>query len=100
MTGLNKIQLIDTLKREKIFLQNNFKVKEIGIFGSFVRDEQIDSSDIDILVDFSEPIGWDVVDLKFFLEKIFDHKVDLVLKEGISRNQRLWQSVKDELLYV
>lgn len=100
MTNLNQTQLINTLTKEKLFLQENFKVKEIGIFGSFARNEQIETSDIDILVDFFEPIGWDVVDLKNFLEKIFNHKVDLVLKDGISRNQRLWQSVKDELLYV
>lgn len=100
MTNLNQTQLINTLTKEKLFLQENFKVKEIGIFGSYARNEQIETSDIDILVDFFEPIGWDVVDLKNFLEKIFNHKVDLVLKDGISRNQRLWQSVKDELLYV
>jgi hypothetical protein len=45
-----------------------FKVSEIAIVGSYARNEQKPDSDIDILVDFSEPIGWEVVDLKEYLE--------------------------------
>lgn len=96
----NQIKLIDTLKLQKEFLKRNFNVKEIWLFGSYARNEQTELSDIDLLVDFYEPIGWYVVDLKDYLEVTLNHKVDLVLKEGISRNERLWASVQEDLLYV
>ena len=52
------------LRDHKEELKRKFGVKEIGIFGSYVRNEQTEVSDIDILVDFEKPIGWEIVDLK------------------------------------
>jgi predicted nucleotidyltransferase len=66
------------LKKHKSFLKKNFKVEEIGIFGSYVRNEQSKDSDVDILVKFSDVVGWEFIDLKEYLEKILDLKVDLV----------------------
>ena len=66
------------LKKYKPELKQKFNVEKIGIFGSYVRGEEKKNSDIDILVSFSSPIGWEFVDLKEFLEKILDKKVDLV----------------------
>lgn len=75
------MDLTDTeeiLKRYKPILQEKYKVREVGVFGSYVRGEQSPISDIDILVQFSEPIGWEFLDLKEFLESILGTKVDLV----------------------
>jgi predicted nucleotidyltransferase len=62
-----------------------YGVKEIGLFGSYVRDEQQTKSDIDILVEFEK--GKKTFDnymsLKFFLEDLFNCKVDLVIAETI-----------------
>lgn len=62
-----------------------FGVKRIGLFGSFAREEQANSSDIDILVEFhQEQKTFDnYMDLKFFLEDLTKHKVDLVIAEAI-----------------
>ncbi|MHB1252780.1 MAG: nucleotidyltransferase family protein [Candidatus Humimicrobiaceae bacterium] len=68
-------------------LVNKYKVKEIGIFGSFVRGQQSKKSDIDILVEFSEPIGFfEFLDLEEYLEKILKNKVDLVSKKALKPN--------------
>jgi predicted nucleotidyltransferase len=60
-------------------------VKKIGLFGSYVRSEQQKKSDIDILVEFEKGRKTfdNYMDLKFFLEDLFDCKVDLVIKEAI-----------------
>jgi predicted nucleotidyltransferase len=55
----------------------------MGIFGSFARNEQSDTSDIDILVEFDKPIGLKFVDLANELEMILNNKVDLVSKNGV-----------------
>ncbi len=78
------------LKRYKPFLKEKFKVKRIGIFGSYIRGEESEKSDVDILVEFSAQIGWEFIDLKDFLEDILDKEVDLVtvraLKPQIKEN--------------
>ncbi len=72
------------LSRYKSIFAKKFKVKEIAIFGSYVRDENKKNSDIDILVEFSEPIGFfDFIDLEEYLKKLLGVKVDLVSKKAL-----------------
>jgi len=71
-------EIKETLKRYKPFLWEKFKVKEIGFFGSYARGEKSEKSDVDILVEFYAPIGWEFIDLKEFLEEILGREVDLV----------------------
>jgi len=62
-----------------------YGIKRIGLFGSYLRNEQKPTSDIDILVEFENgKITFDnYMDLKFFLEDLFKCKVDLVMQEAI-----------------
>ena len=82
---MDNLEAIRTRLREhKPLLAEKFKVKEIGIFGSLVRGEQSDASDIDILVEFSEPVGFfTFIDLEDFLSEILAAKVDLVSKKAL-----------------
>ncbi|MBC7114619.1 MAG: nucleotidyltransferase family protein [Archaeoglobi archaeon] len=98
MKSLEEIKEI--LKNRKEELRRLFGVKEIGIFGSYVRGEQTEISDVDILVEFEREIGWEIVDLKEYLEKLLGVKVDLVSKRGIVRRPLLWEHVKKEVIYV
>jgi len=68
----------EILSKHRSDLADKYKVKEIGIFGSHARGDQRKTSDLDVLVEFSEPIGWEFVDLKEFLGSILNMKVDLV----------------------
>jgi len=63
----------------------SFGVKKIGLFGSFARGEQTSTSDIDILVEFDQDFKTfdNYMDLKFYLEDLFNYKVDLVIAEAI-----------------
>ncbi len=98
MKTLEEIKKI--LREHKEELKRKFGVKEIGIFSSYVRNEQTEVSDIDILVDFEKPIGWEIVDLKEYLEKILGINVDLVPKGGVVRKPLLWKYIKEEVVYV
>lgn len=64
---------------------NKFGVKKIGLFGSYVHNKQTSDSDIDILVEFkpAHKTFDNYMDLKFFLEEIFNLNVDLVINEAI-----------------
>jgi predicted nucleotidyltransferase len=62
-----------------------YGVKRIGLFGSYLRGEQKESSDIDILVEFEKGKKTfdNYMELKFFLEELFKRKVDLVIAESV-----------------
>lgn len=86
------------LLENKQILKEKYKVKRIAIFGSYVRGEQKKRSDIDILVEFEEPVGFLFFHLEKFLEKILGIKVDLVTIDAIKPN-RVKYILKD-LIYV
>ena len=86
------------LQELKPFLSKKYNVSRIGYFGSFSRNEQTEESDIDILVEFSKPIGWDFFDLKDLLEKELRVKVDLVSTKALRTQLR--DSILDQTHYV
>lgn len=78
-------KIILTKLEENKDIIKKYGVKKIGLFGSYIRNEQKPTSDIDIVVEFEKgKITFDnYMDLKFFLEDLFKCKVDLVMKESI-----------------
>ncbi len=60
-----------------------FGVLELGIFGSFAREEQTEKSDVDVIVELERETFRDYMGLLNFLESIFVRKVDLVMKDTI-----------------
>ena len=81
MKDLSTIKQI--IKELKPDLEKKFHVSSIGIFGSIVRNDFSENSDVDIIVDFSQPIGIEFIDLADLLEEKFHEQVDLVSKKGI-----------------
>ncbi|HHT9133045.1 MAG TPA: nucleotidyltransferase family protein [Candidatus Tripitaka californicus] len=98
MKSLEEVK--DILARNKGALRERFKVKELGIFGSFVKGRQRKRSDIDVLVVFEEGYKTfdNYMDLKFFLEGILDAKVDLVLKNTL--REEIKEHILSEAIYV
>ena len=82
MKTLDEIREI--LKDNRDALKEQFGVSQLGLFGSFLRDEQNPESDLDILVDFDEPVGlFKFMDLNDQLEKLIGMKVDLVTRGAL-----------------
>lgn len=97
---MKKIQEIKAVLAEhKLEIQKKFKVKEIGIFGSYVRGKQKEKSDIDVLVEFSEPVGlFEFMDLEEYLQTIFGVKVDLVSKKALKPH--IGERILKEVIYI
>lgn len=76
-----------------------FKVKEIAIFGSYLRGNQTKGSDIDILAEFQGGFNKfdNCMDIKFFLNATLDLKIDLVVKKAVKQN--LKSSIIRETVY-
>jgi uncharacterized protein len=95
---VNREQIIRQLKAHKPDLQKKYPLANIGLFGSFARNEQTPASDLDIMVEFNGPIGWEIVDLLEELEQIFaGQKIDLVSKGGI--RPMLWSYIEKDIIY-
>jgi hypothetical protein len=87
------------LEENKTLLQTKFKIREIGIFGSYVRGEQKKKSDVDILVEFSETISFfDFIEIERELGKLIGLKVDLVMKSALK--PRIGQRILQEVQYI
>lgn len=81
-TELNRIMKIVDSNDE--LLENDYHVKKLGVFGSVARGNQKKSSDVDILVEFSKPVGFfQFIKLEDYLSKILSRKVDLVTKNAL-----------------
>jgi predicted nucleotidyltransferase len=63
---------------------NKYRVRSISLFGSYVRNEQREDSDIDFLVDFEEPTYDNLLNLVFALEKLFARNVEVIPEGGLS----------------
>ncbi|MBW1649578.1 MAG: nucleotidyltransferase family protein [Deltaproteobacteria bacterium] len=77
-------EIKNIISSQKPLLIKKHKIKEIGIFGSYVKGEQNNNSDIDILVSFEEFPGLiQFISLQDELSQYLDAKVDLVTKSGL-----------------
>jgi len=81
-----KEEILEILNGLKQDIKATYKVRELGLFGSVVRDEQKQFSDIDILVDFDENASlFDLIGLNRFLEEKLDEKVDVISKRSLRK---------------
>jgi len=78
------MDVMETLKQHEREIKERYGVRRIGVFGSYVRGEQKEASDIDILVEFDEPTFDNFMNLSFYLEGLFGKKVDLITTRGMS----------------
>ena len=77
-------EVMETLSKSKRGLFEQYKIRELGIFGSLVRGEERKRSDIDVLVTFEEiPDLLRFIELERRLQRLLRKKVDLVRKEAI-----------------
>jgi len=98
---MNLEEVKETLARHKEELRKRFKVKEIGIFGSYVKGERKEGSDLDILVEFEEDAKLsllDVAGLEIELSDLLGVKVDLVEKRDLK--PYVGQRILKEVIYV
>ena len=91
------MNVIEILRSHESEIRKRFYVKRIGVFGSFARGEQKDTSDVDILVEFEKPTFDNFMNLAFFLEDLFQRKVDLITPNSLSpyigpyvKNEVVW----------
>ena len=86
---------LNLLKPELI---SKYPIASIGLFGSVVRDDFTDSSDIDIIIEFNGVIGIEFIILAEGIERKLNRKVDLVSRGGIK--QKYFKAIEPQIVYV
>jgi uncharacterized protein len=87
------------LSKHKAELQQRYKVKTLGVFGSYVRGEQKKCSDVDVLVEFEEPVGlFEFMSLENYLSDLLGVKVDLVSKNALKPH--IGERILEEVIMV
>ena len=94
-------EIMRILKEHKDILRE-YEVERIGLFGSYVRGEQGENSDIDFLVEFKEPNFDNFMNLASYLENLFGMKVEILTPVGIEsiRIKEIKEEIKRSVIYV
>lgn len=99
---LTRERAIQLLRQNQDYLRVEFGVSRIGLFGSVARDQSTDLSDVDLVVEFSRPIGFRFMDLAEHLESVLGRKVDLLTPAGVRAIQspQISERISEGLVYV
>ena len=96
MTNFSTISA--TLAAQRANLFSKYPLKNMAIFGSVSRGDNGPESDVDIMVEFSKPVGMEFLDLAFELEDLLGCKVDLMTRRGVK--DRYFKYIEPDLKYV
>ena len=99
MKSLAEIKQV--LKAQKPYLAEKYGVTEIGLFGSYVRGEQRSDSDLDILIELTDPPRvdlFDLVNLKYYLGELTGIEVDISIKQNLRK--RIGRHILSEVIPV
>lgn len=90
--------ILQRLRELKPKLQEKYPISSIAIFGSYARNEAIETSDVDVLVEFNGKIGIKFIDLADEIETCLGIKTDVISKNGLKINY--YDRIKEDLIYV
>lgn len=103
-TANKSIELQNILKNLRAYIPNlkeQYKIQQMGVFGSYARGEENENSDVDILVEFRSYIEFGLItfcQLENQLSEILGKKVDLVTKDGLKPN--LGDNILQDVIYL
>jgi len=92
-------EILDILRKEKTYLQNNFGVLSVGLFGSYAKGTQGPNSDIDLLVELAEPRFDFLAGLQIYLENRLGKPVELIRKRK-TLNEQFLRRIEKNIRYV
>lgn len=99
-------EILGILQEKMAYLNERYGVEKMAIFGSFAREDETEKSDVDILVHLGKPLGFDFIELAYYLEEILDRPVDLTTSSHLERSmenpryRHIVLDIKKDLIYV
>lgn len=94
-------QIKQKLDQNLIQIKQQYHIKQLGIFGSYIRGEATENSDLDILVEFEPQASFGLLtfcELENYLSDLLAIKVDLVMKDGLKPH--IGKNILQEVIYL
>jgi predicted nucleotidyltransferase len=98
MRAIEEIKRI--LKEHKEEIREKYGVVIVGVFGSYARGKQNETSDVDIIVELERPIGLKFYELCDYLENILGIKVDVLTLSALKQKSLLWENIKEDIIRI
>lgn len=95
---MTKDEILNELSKNKSYIQQNFEVDKIGLFGSYAKGKQTEDSDIDIYVEFKHKTFDNLAGLWNYLEELYHKKIDLFHKHK-NNNQVIISNIQKDVIY-
>ena len=95
---MTKNEILNTLSDKKSFIEKEFEVSKIGLFGSYAKDTQTDDSDIDFYVEFKRKTFDNLAGLWVYLEELYHKKIDIIHKHK-NNNKVIISNIQREVIY-
>lgn len=96
---MTRSEILVILKKYKNDNAEKYGINNIGLFGSYSKDDENDESDIDIIIETTEPDLFKLVHIKDELETLFNNTIDIVRKRD-TMNQYLKKHIEKDAIYV
>lgn len=95
---MTKDEILNKLSKNKSYIEKNFEVEKIGLFGSYAKGKQTEDSDIDIYVEFKHKTFDNLAGLWNYLEELYHKKIDLFHKHK-NNNQVIISNIQKDVIY-
>ena len=95
---MTKNEILTELSKNKSYIEKNFEVDKIGLFGSYAKGKQTEDSDIDIYVEFKHKTFDNLAGLWNYLEELYHKKIDLYHKHK-NNNQVIISNIQKDVIY-
>lgn len=99
---LTREKIVELLRESYAYLAAEYGVSRIGLFGSYVKGQPDESSDVDLVVEFGRPIGFRFIEFAEYLEHLLGRKVDVLTPAGIQgiRITGVAKDIAENIVYV
>jgi len=99
---LTKDEVIRRLRVHQPYMSSNYGLKSIGLFGSYATGTPTEESDIDLIVEFDQPIGLKFIEFTEYLENLLEKRLDILTPVGLKsiRNPKIAQTIRENVVYV
>ena len=95
---MTKDEILNELSKNKSYIEQNFEVDKIGLFGSYAKGKQTEDSDIDIYVEFKHKTFDNLAGLWNYLEELYHKKIDLYHKHK-NNNKVIISNIQKDVIY-
>lgn len=95
---MTKREVMTLLSEHRRYMEEQFEVSKIGLFGSYAKEQQTTDSDIDFYVEFKTKTFDNLAGLWVYLEELYHKKIDIVHKHK-NNNKVILSNIRKEVIY-